>query len=175
MQSNGASDEAVAFFQDTGWFLVGFRDMGTLALGRIFLPWRANANLQYYVMNGQPPLVSPEDEGAKLSFSDDPDYQRLTDAVSAAGIPPTPVALSIFPADDAFESTTDLPQGGTRFVFQYNVVNVCHACGTGYQERVGLDFDSSGKYVGPTLIGLCRGANAQVDVSGVADCPATSP
>ena len=150
MQGTGALSEAIAFFKETGWFLVRFREMGMLDLGTIVLPWRANANEQYYVLNGQPPLVSPEDEGGKLSFTADPAYQRLTDAVAAAGIPPSPVDLAMFPADNGYESTTDLVQGGKRFVFQYNVVNGCHACGTGYQERVGLDFDSTGKYMGPS-------------------------
>ena len=175
MQDNGASGEAIAFFQETGWFLTGFRVMGTVDLGTIVNPWRANANLQYFLMNGEPSLVSPEEEGGKLAFADDPLYQTLTDAVTAAGIGPTPADLLIWPSDNYYESSTDLGDGGQRFVFQYEVVNSAHAGGFFYFERVGLDFDGNGQYLGVSLIGLCRSSMAELDVAGVEACPPPSP
>jgi len=175
MQGAGATASAMDFLDTTGWILVGLRDFGPVDLGTLMSPWRANANRQYVVLNGNPELVYAEDEGAKVKLPSDPAYQPLVDAVTASGTtaPGAATNVILFAADNAFEDQISVEAGGQRIVFQYDVVNGCHACGTGYRERVGFDFDTTGQYRTATMLGLCRGALAPLVIAGVADCPPT--
>ena len=175
MQGAGATAAAIDFLETTGWFLIALDDLGPVDLGTIVSPWRANANRQYVMLNGEPELVYAEDEGAKLKLTSDPAYQPLVDAVTASGTtaPGLPVNVVIFAADNAFEEQISVEQGGQRIVFQYDIVNGCHTCGTGYRERVGFDFDTTGRYRMATLLGICRGGQATPDVPNVAPCPPT--
>ena len=56
-------------------------------------------------------------------------------------------------------------------MFQFEIVNGCHACGTGYSERIAYDFTQQGVFVGAFLSGACRTSAAEVIVPGVTACP----
>jgi hypothetical protein len=173
MTETGASLESIEFFRETGWFLIGFEDFGRVDLGTILLPWRANANQQYVLLNGDPDIVYVEESGAELSVADDPDFDALVAGIESITPPNgSPAdALEIFAGENAFEAEYDLPFEGQQFVFQFEVVNGCHACGTGYRERVSFDFGQQGVFVGQFLSGLCRASEAEVIVPGVLPCP----
>lgn len=180
MQSAGASEEAIAFFNSTELFLVDFRPMGKVDLGLTVDPWMANSNQQYVLLNGIPSPIYPGDELEKHALSMkldlDPAYPAL-----AAAFPPPPnypgsePNLSADSARGVFAWASTSPQGGQRFVFSFLVDNGCRACLTRYSLLVAFDFDSSGGYVGPTFLGLCRGQDAQTEVQGIATCSSLGP
>ncbi len=172
MQQAGASQNAIDFYTSTGWFLTDLKPYGPLALGTIVNPWRANANSQYAVLNGSPDVVYIEQEGAKLDLASDPTFAALQSAFPAAANQNGMENLLVFEADNQFEGVMQAPDDNTqRFVFRYNVVNVCHACGTGYWERAGLDFDAKGVYKSVIRLGLCHMPSTPVSLPGVDDCP----
>ena len=173
MQDTDASRASIEFFQETGWFMIDYEDFGRIDLGTILLPWRANANQQYVLLNGDPDIVFVEDTAAELSFTDDPSYGDLTAAIEAA-TPPNgapSAALEISAGDNAFEDEFDLPIDGQQFVFQFEIVDGCRACGTGYNERIAYDFSQQGVFIGAFLSGACRGPDAEVFVPGITACP----
>ena len=94
MQSSGASPQAIEFFKITRWFLSDFQEMGTVDLGRIVDPWRANDNVQYAFLNGSPLVVYPEEEVRPVAIELDPNYDAL--------VPSFP-DLSLWPGDSVFE------------------------------------------------------------------------
>jgi hypothetical protein len=167
MQDSGASREAVEFFRTTGWFLGDFEEMGRVDMGEIVNPWRANANVQPVFLNGTPLVVYPEDEVRPVFIGLDPDYDALV-----ASFPD----LSLFPGLSALETLSRLEGGGQRFVLQFDLVDGCHACGTGYRARIAFDFGLDGTYLGVDSfpLGLCWGGGLFVTpVSpSVPDCPA---
>ena len=85
MQDTDASFASIAFFQETGWFLIGYEDFGRIDLGTILLPWRANANQQYVLLNGDPDIVYVEETAAELSFADDPTLRESDRGDRAVG------------------------------------------------------------------------------------------
>jgi hypothetical protein len=173
MTDTGASLASIDFFRETGWFLIDFEDFGRVDLGTIVLPWRANANQQYVLLNGDPDIVYVEEGGGELSVKEDPEFDALVEAIGTV----TPLngspadTLEIFAGENVFEAEHNLPFEGQQFVFQFEVVNGCHACGTGYSERVSFDFGQQGVFVGQFLSGLCRTSGAEVLVPGVLPCP----
>lgn len=168
MEKAGASPEAMNFFRLTGWFLADFQEMGQVDLGSILDPWRANSNGDFSILNGTPAVVILEEEGGRIeaAIQNDPNYDALI-----ASFP----SLRLWSTDNVFESLDASPQGGQRFIFQFYLVNGCHACVTGYMARVALDFASDGTYYSfPRLLGLCRANWAQGTsvADAVPDCPA---
>ena len=172
MWLSGASAEAIEFYDSTGWFLTEFRmTNGPVALGKVLMPWRANANEDYVLLNGAPSPIFAEEEAQDVDITTDDAYYRL----AAIFRPPFPTAsLDISPPDEVFEQELVSPSGGQRFVFQYEIVNGCRDCGTGYMARVALDFDPFGVYNGASLIGICN-ATAEIALTGIGACPNTQP
>jgi len=179
MHQAGASEAAIDFYGETESFLSRFQPLGPMALGSVLFPFRAGGNNQYVMLDGDPAFVYPEQElergGDALGIQQDSAYPAL-----ATAFPPPPdfagpvPNLLAFPADDLFESVSNPFDGGQRFIFQFNVVNVCEACATGYFARIAFDFDASGVYLGPTYLSLCRGRHAHSFVGGIAICPITA-
>ena len=151
MEESGASPEAIDFFESTGWFLVDFQETGTVDLGSLLDPWRANTNEDYALLNGNPVVVVVE--AALPNFLEalplietDPHYDDLV-----AFYP----NLSPFTPDSVFEAHASSPEGGQRFIFQIILIDGCHACGSGYMTRVALDVAPDGTYLVPTSLGIC--------------------
>jgi len=166
MQSSGASSQAIEFFKMTRWFLSDFQEMGTVDLGRIVDPWRANDNVQYAFLNGSPLVVYPEEEVRPAAIELDPNYDAL--------VPSFP-NLSLWPGDSVFEVLGVSEQGGQRFVLEFSLVDGCHACGTGHFARVAFDFALDGTYGGVSSrpLGLCwnKGPDVTPIAASVPTCP----
>ena len=145
MQANGATPDAIAFFHLTGWFLKDLQDTGTIELGTILNPWRANENVQSALLGGNPPVVLPEQEGGRLPVTADPAYLALQ---------ATYPNLMFWAPDPTLEQMVTSPSGGQRFIFDYRLLDGCHACTVVGQARIALDFSPDGTYDGPTLLGV---------------------
>lgn len=172
MEELGASPEAIGFFRLTGWFLSDFQEMGRVDLGSIFDPWRANSNGDFALLNGTPAVVVLEDEGRKVesAIENDPAYGTLVASFPDLRLWPTDNLLETL--DESFEALYGFPQDGQRFLFQFYLVDGCHACLTDYMARVALDFYSDGTYSFPHLMNLCRADWARDETPAAALVPA---
>ncbi len=164
----GASTEAIGFFDETGWFLTEFRELGVVDLGVAFSPWGLNGNDQFVLLNGPHRTLFPRDFGP-FDLRSDQNYRNLIDAYSAAkqgGV------INVWPSDIWFESESTSSESLQTFIFQFNVVNGCHACGTPYAARFEFQFTSDGKFEGLKLLEICRFRAPAAPSEGITDCPA---
>jgi hypothetical protein len=53
----------------------------------------------------------------------------------------------------------DLPRGGQRFIFPYDL-KTCHACASVGTAAVGFDFDAAGNFTGMELTGIAAASSA---------------
>ena len=150
MQQSGASPEAVAFARrlDTPGYMRDFRAVGRVDIAYAEYPFRANENYGWLLVNGQPPLIDVDD--FKLLRQDElhasPVYAAL-----AKRFP----HITLWPAD---RFRTDKPRvetlsgGGQRFVVEYLLRNLCHACEVVGLARFAFDFDPAGTFLGTSLM-----------------------
>jgi hypothetical protein len=147
MLRNGASADAIAFYHLTGWFLDRIKDTGTVQLGTIFTPWRANENTQFALLGGTPAVIFPEEEGGGSGFGVTYNAEFLALKAEHPNI--------LFWASgyrfDGVESTAD---GGQRFTFAYRLLDGCHLCPILGWANVAFDFAADGTYDGPTLLSV---------------------
>jgi len=174
MEEGRAFPQAIEFFNMTGFFLSKFQETGRVDLGLLCDPWRANDNCEYAFVNSIPFVIYLAEEVRPVAIELDPAYKGL-DAAFPKG--DRPVGLLLWPTHQIFEAIGASPQGGQRFIFQFEVVNGCHACGTGYFARVAFDFAPDGTYLGadPRPLGLCKGSGPDVTpvVPSIAACPSS--
>ena len=174
MDERGASQDAQAFFQHTHWFLQGFRESGTVDLGEVVTPWRANSNDDYLLLNGSPAVVFVEREAPPVAvFGQDPAYEPLRQAVNQTDDIPGEDDLVLWETDEFFE---DVEREGRkiRFVFQWSLKDACHACSTGYLARVALEFAPDGTYLGAVPLNICwggEGGEVERVEDGAPACP----
>jgi len=166
MQANGASPEAIAFFQKVHWFLVGLVKEGSAYVGSLYNPWAANSNDQFVILDGTPPLVYPDRLSTSVSITSDPAYPALLSAYPS---------LAVWGSGPYLEKPVPASGGATRLVFDYHLANGCHACPTAYAARIALDFSAAGALEGPARsLGLCQDPLLGVGVAAVSApvCPA---
>lgn len=128
MQANAATPDAIAFFH--------------------LNPWRANENAQSALLGGNPLVVLPEQEGARVPVTADPAYLALHT---------TYPNLFFWTPGPTLEQMGISPSGGQRFIFDYRLLDGCHACAVVGQARIALDFSPDGTYGGATLLGISQG------------------
>jgi hypothetical protein len=147
MQRNGASADAVAFYHLTGWFLEEIQDTGTVQLGTIFVPWRANENTQWALLGGTPAVIFPEEEarGSQFGVSANAEFRTLKAAHPN---------IMFWGPGPSFEDVAANDGGGQRFTFGYRLLDGCHACAILGTANVGFDFAADGTYLGATLLSV---------------------
>lgn len=149
MAKSGASADAMAFYQLTGWFLSDYQDTGTVQVGTVFDPWRANANSQPALLGGTPAVIFPEKEATAENLAaeaqNDPGYGSLK-----AMYP----NLLFWGSNPSLESQGTSPQGGQRFIFDYRLLNGCHACAVDGIARFAFDFSQDGMFEGARLLSI---------------------
>ncbi|MGH2759060.1 MAG: hypothetical protein ACRDKJ_05785 [Actinomycetota bacterium] len=179
MEAGGASEEAQSFFRETHWFLTAFRESGVVDIGGVVVPWRANANDDYLLVNGSPSFVTVEREAPPVAlFGQDPAYEPLREAVNRTDDIPDEDDLVLWETDEVFEAVRR-GDGKLRFVFQWSLKDACHACDTGYSARVALEFARDGTYLNAEPLNICFAREPGRDVERVEAeapvCPATTP
>jgi hypothetical protein len=168
MAANGASRDAQDFFRATHWFMTGFRESGMVDVGSVFVPWRANSNDDYLLLNGSPAIVAAEAEAPDVAlFGQDAAYEPLRGSVKSDD-------LVLWTTDETFESV-QRSASRTRFIFQWSLNDGCHACATGYLARAALEFAPDGTYLGPAALNICWGTGNAKDLSRVVDAPDCPP
>ncbi|GEM_PF-443076 len=145
MRAQGASAAAVAYFDATWSYLIGYVPAGRLAVGYTLSATPMDCGcFGYVLLGGQYPGTSPP--GPALAS---PVYAGLLKAypglMAGPGRPPF------------VESARPGPGGGEELVFQFPLDNVCDACSTPYRARVAELFSAYGAYLGSTTQGPCLG------------------
>jgi hypothetical protein len=147
MQQNGGSRDAFDFFKLTDGFLQDLEGEGTVKLGTIAYPWRANEIVQPILLGGDPPIVRVENPAVHPSVEDDPDYKRLERQHPD---------IWFWQTGPSLESASVEPDGGQSFIFRYRLLDGCHACEVLGYARVEYDFFPSGglDIKSPRLLGV---------------------
>jgi hypothetical protein len=145
MQADGASAGAIAFYRLTGWFLSDIQDHGPVQLGTIFTPWAANENTQYALLGGIPAVIFPNQEAATFgtALQHNATYEAIASAHEDA---------MYWPFGPTVAGVETSPAGGPRFLFDYEVLNGCHACAVLAHVRLAFDFAADGTEAGVQLI-----------------------
>jgi hypothetical protein len=149
MEQDGATPDAIAFFRLTGWFLTDIQDTGVVQLGTVLNPWRANENYQPALLGGTPAVVLLEREIALTNMAGT--VERNPDFMALAAENPRALFWGSGPA---FEGMDTSPEGGPRFIFDYHVLDGCHACAILADARIAFDFAPDGTFEGPHLLNV---------------------
>ncbi len=138
MEKYGAGAKAIEFYEETGWFVTEFKEYGTVDLVYLLNPWRANANDDYAMINGEPSIVVAEEE-IGVGNKDIENYELLSQ------INPE---YSIWGNDNGF-----IEKENDNFIFEADIKDErgCHACSSGYAAVISFQFDSEGVYQGMRL------------------------
>jgi hypothetical protein len=152
MQKSGASAQAVAFTQmiDNTGYMRDFRLAGQVSIAYVNFPFRANENQGAYLVNGTPPLIDIDDQSllAKGELQKNPVYTRLAKKYAE---------VTLFPGNrngTSYPMVEQLAGGGQRFIVDYSLHNVCHACEQVGLARFAFTFDPTGKFLGTKLISV---------------------
>ncbi len=130
--------------------MTGFQNERPVSFAWVTYPLRANANYGLLLVNGQPSIVNVED--LKLldtkTMKQSSQFQDLKNQFPKADVWPGDRDGKIWPNSQAG------PNGGTQFVVGYPLINGCHAC-----ERAGMaiftwNFDTHGKFLGTSFMGM---------------------
>jgi hypothetical protein len=150
MRRSGASAQAVAFARATGdtGYLRQFFETGRVDLAYVIYPFRANENEGWLLVNGHPSIIDV-DAGTNLL------ERQLEKNQTYLGLKEKFPKIMLFGGDRTITLPPEmisLPTKGQRFVFQYRLLNGCHACKRVGGARFAFDFDVNGKFVGATLL-----------------------
>jgi hypothetical protein len=147
MESHGASAAAVAYFNATGRYLIGgFWGRGRVDLGYTLLPFPANYDWSFALLNATPPYFYPP-----LPSITAPAYAKLHRAYRYLSV----YTDSIVPLLEAVHPALG---GGEELVLQFRLYDQCSACATAYRARVGYEFSPAGGFAGSVSLGPCRAA-----------------
>ena len=147
MEEQGATRDAIAFYQLTGWFLSDIKDTGVVQVGTIFNPWAANENYQLALVGGVPAVIFPNEDAATISPS-------LPHNPTYAAIKRRHKDAMFWPFGPTFVGTDTAAEGGLRFLLDYNVLDGCHACAVLAHVRLAFDFTPDGTKVGVQLVAV---------------------
>ena len=144
MQTSGASSQAVAFtklLQGIA-FMSSFTEYGVVDLAEITYPARANNNVEYVLVNGNPQIVYVED-GYKVDITHDSNYPVLQQRYPN---------IQIEGGENSFINMEQNSQGGQRFIFSFALVDGCHACQTDKSAYIAFEFEGTGQLGGMKLM-----------------------
>jgi len=147
MRQDGASGDAIAFYQLTGEFMSSIQGPGPVQLAMTLNPWAANENVQPALVGGVPAIVRPADPAngsLAETASRDPDYAALLAAH------PNMLFWSPGPKSQPVASS---PDGGQRFTFDFRLLDGCHACTVLGFARFAFDFGTDGTFEGTSYLG----------------------
>lgn len=146
MANDGASPAALQFVQQMNGqgYLYRFEEHGRVDAGILVVPFAANDNGQWLLLNSFPAVIEAR-SSQSLDIAHHPDYRRLA-ALFPQVIP--------WEGDNQLEGASPLEGGGQRFIFTYPLVNGCHACDMLGVARLAFDFSPDGAFLGDSLLGI---------------------
>jgi hypothetical protein len=173
LAEHDASPEALKFFRATQWLLTAFFETGEVDVAELTDPWRANANVQYALVNGSPTIVLLEDANPELNVA-------IEARPALRALFPR---LEVWPSSQRVEAVEEDSQEGQVFLVQYALNDGCNACSTGYVLRAALHFAADGTNISDVPVpveGVCVDSELSAEISdfrpveGIEECPAPS-
>jgi hypothetical protein len=148
MAAAGASPEAATFarkLQGEG-YMESFTEHGRVDLVSAFFPYYANSNWRLFLVNGTPELLDLNDWDRlqSIDLEQSEAFRTLAERHSEAALWP----------DARFVEAAMLADQGQRFVFDYPIVDGCHACELLGYARLAYGFDAAGKLTTVELVGI---------------------
>jgi hypothetical protein len=152
MADAGARPAALAFARRLGGdgYLRAFDDAGPVGIAYVVIPFRANENDMWLLVNGRPPLIDVDD-------------QRLLDLAALQAAPAYRALLRRFPRAALWPDERGGPPGpavrtlassGRMVVVSYRLRDFCHACAVIGRVRFGFVFDQVGDFKGTRLVSV---------------------
>jgi hypothetical protein len=123
-------------------FMSSFKEFGIVDLVEITYPIRANNNVEYVLINGNPQIVYVED-GYKVDITHDSNYPALQQKYPN---------IQIEGGENSFINMEQNSQGGQRFIFSFALVDGCHACQTDKSAYIAFEFEGTGQFEGMKLM-----------------------
>jgi hypothetical protein len=154
MSNGGASPEAVhitrLMYKTLGEVAIvtDFKEAGPVGMARVEFPLRATDNAGFLLVNGIPKVLDVDnlDHVNRGAMDVTPQFQAVKQRYPAANVWPSDRSGSVWP------EVKPLPDGGTRIVIGYPILNGCHTCAHVGLALFGWDFDANGKFVKTTYI-----------------------
>jgi hypothetical protein len=143
MQSRGASSQATSFTKMLQGiaFMSSFKELGIVDLAEITYPVRANNNVEYILINGNPQIEYVED-GYKVDITHDSNYPVLHQKYPN---------IQIEGGENRFIHMEQYSQSGQQFIFSFVLVDGCHACQTDKNAYIAFEFEGTGQFKGMKL------------------------
>jgi hypothetical protein len=144
MKNSGASPQGITFTElmQGEAYMSSFKEFGIVDLAEITYPSRANSNVEYVLINGNPQIVYVEDV-YKVDITHNTNYPSLHQQYPN---------LRIEGGENYFINMEQNSASGERFIFRCELVDGCHACQTGKYAYIAFDFDSTGQFEGMKLL-----------------------
>ena len=156
MQKAGATPEAVAFSRaldkvnHEAGYMSSFNHVGPVDIAWVLYPLRPSAKYGLMLINGSPSLVNAED----LKLLDSNGLQQSLQYQTLKGQFPK---VGVWPGDrdgQTWPSSQSGPNGGVQFTLGYPLRNGCATCAHAGFALFTWNFDSTGKFLGTTFMGL---------------------
>jgi hypothetical protein len=131
--------------------MTAFKSYGPVDAAQALFPLRANDNDSLLFLNGDPAVIDVDDlqKLDRTAMENAPVWQQLKQKYPNADLWPGDRSGS-----DPWPQWQASPDGGSRFVVQYPIINGCHACARVGQAQFAWEFDRNGKFVRVTYLGL---------------------
>jgi hypothetical protein len=156
MQKFGAPAAAIAFTRrtDNQGILRDFRSVGPVDIAYAVYLFRANENQVCFLVNGEPPMIDVDNIHyfPQASLEKNPAFLKIKSRYPSA---------AIFPGDrggSKYPRVIHLGGGGLRFLVNYHLNNLCHACARIGFAEVAFDFDSGGKFLKTKVVKVSAAA-----------------
>ena len=147
----GAPTDAVTFsrmlYEQTNGqvgIMTAFKSYGPVDAAQVLYPLRANDNYGLLLVNGDPKLIDVDDlqKLDRAAMEQEPMFQSVKQKYPQTDLWPGDRSGS-----NPWPREQPLPDGGTRFIVSYPLINGCHACRHVGLARFGWDFDAAGKFL----------------------------
>jgi len=149
MRKEGASPEAVEFtrLMKGEVYLSSFREMGKVDIAEVTRPLLNDPIVTDSILvNGSQKIVELWGKAKNIDITRDRNYSALVRRFPN---------LELWPMH-GFETMQRLPQGGQRFIFNFTLLNGCHACEPAGSAQIAFDFDESGRFLRTSLVRLIQ-------------------
>lgn len=146
MHDVGASSQALAFNKYTNGWITRYQQYG-----KIFLIYAQVLAADYsdaiYFINTQGAVINIDDWDIlqTLAYGQNLQYAELKNKYPK-------MFLSM--SNHQSVKLASLPNNVQRFIFQYPLVNGCHACAVVGYANIGWDFDSNGNFINLSLLDI---------------------
>lgn len=147
MQQLGASAEALSFSAAINYegYLANFQEKGTVDLGSVIYPFRANTNTAYVLLNAQPKMINTE-IATVAGLEQDASFKQLKKKYKN---------LEFWGTNAAFVKVNKL-SSGISYVFNYLLKDGCRACATPASVQVVFRFNRQGKFLGTRFVKILQ-------------------